>query len=220
MRKIIVGTFVSVDGVMQAPGGPEEDTSGGFTHGGWVAVEWDQAMNETLGALFTEPYDLLLGRKTYEIFAAHWPYSDEEPIASQFNAATKFVVTSNPKPLEWANSVTISGDVPAELARLKQEEGPPLIVQGSSVLIQTLLRHGLVDELRLIIFPLLLGTGKRLFQDGIAPSALKLVSSRTSSTGVVMATYAPDGPVRTGSFQSPEPSEAEIARRAKMRAEG
>jgi dihydrofolate reductase len=213
MRKIIVGAFVTLDGVMQAPGGPQEDTSGGFTHGGWVAVPWDEAMGETMGALFAEPFDLLLGRKTYEIFAAHWPYSDEEPIASQFNAATKFVATSWPKPLAWQNSVAIGGDVPAEIARLKQEDGPTLIVQGSSVLIQSLLSHDLVDEFRLLTFPLVLGTGKKLFGEGTMPAALKLTSSRTSSTGVVMATYVPDGEVRTGSFQSAEASEAEIARR-------
>jgi dihydrofolate reductase len=213
MRKIILGAFVTLDGVMQAPGGPGEDPTGGFTHGGWVAVPWDEAMGETMGALFAEPFDLLLGRKTYEIFAAHWPYSDEEPIASQFNAATKFVATSSPKPLAWQNSVAIRGDVPAEIARLKQEDGPTLIVQGSSVLIQTLLRHGLIDEFRLLTFPLVLGTGKKLFGEGTMPAALSLTSSRTSSTGVVMATYVPDGEVRTGSFQSTEATEAEIARR-------
>ncbi|HEY5711272.1 MAG TPA: dihydrofolate reductase family protein [Allosphingosinicella sp.] len=217
MRKIIVGAFVSLDGVMQAPGGPEEDPTGGFNHGGWVAVPWDQAMGEAMGALFTEPYDLLLGRKTYEIFAAHWPYSDEEPIASQFNKATKFVATSSPRPLAWQNSVAISGDVPAEIARLKEGDGPTLIVQGSTVLIQTLLEHGLVDEFRLLIFPLLLGAGKKLFGEGTIPGALKLSSSRTSSTGVVMATYLPDGAVRTGSFQLPEATEAELARREAIR---
>jgi dihydrofolate reductase len=220
MRKVIVGAFVSLDGIMQAPGGPEEDPTGGFAHGGWVAVPWDEAMGETMGALFAEPFDLLLGRKTYEIFAAHWPYSDEEPIASQFNAATKFVATSSPKPLSWQNSVAIGGDVPAGIARLKREDGPTLIVQGSSVLIQTLLRHKLVDELRLLTFPLVLGTGKKLFGDGVVPTALKLTSSRTSSTGVVMTTYVPDGEVRTGSFQSAEATETELARRETLKKEG
>lgn len=220
MRKIIVGAFVTLDGVMQAPGGPEEDRTGGFAHGGWVAVPWDDAMGETMGALFAEPFDLLLGRKTYEIFAAHWPYSDEEPIAGLFNAATKYVATSSTEPLAWQNSVAIGGDVPAQVARLKQEDGPTLLVQGSSVLIQSLLGHGLIDEYRLLIFPLVLGSGKRLFGEGTVPTALNLVASRTSSTGVVMATYLPAGDVRTGSFQLDEPTEAEVARRARMKPEG
>lgn len=219
MRKIIVGAFVSLDGIMQAPGGPDEDPTGGFAHGGWVAVPWDDSMGEAMGALFAEPFDLLLGRKTYDIFAAHWPYSDEEPIASQFNAATKFVATTSTQPLAWQNSVAINGDVPAEIARLKQEDGPTLIVQGSTVLIQTLLSHGLVDEFRLLIFPLVLGSGKRLFGDGAMAEALKLVASKTSSTGVVMVTYLPDGDVRTGSFAPEQPSEAEIVRREAMKEE-
>jgi dihydrofolate reductase len=219
MRKVVVGAFVTLDGVMQAPGGPDEDPTGGFVHGGWVAVPWDDSMGETMGALFAEPFALLLGRKTYEIFAAHWPYSDEEPIAGLFNAATKYVATSSTKLLAWQNSVAIGGDVPAQIARLKQEDGPTLLVQGSSVLIQSLLGHGLIDEFRLLIFPLVLGSGKRLFGEGTVPAALKLVASKTSSTGVVMATYLPAGDVRTGSFALEQPTDAEIARREEMKEE-
>jgi len=218
MRKIIVGAFVTLDGVMQAPGGPEEDPTGGFAFGGWVAVPWDDSMGQRMDALFAEPFDLLLGRTTYEIFAAHWPYVEDE-LAAKFNAATKYVATSSGQPLAWQNSVAITGDVPAEVARLKEEDGPTLIIQGSSVLIQSLLKEGLIDEFRLLIFPLVLGSGKRLFGDGTVPAALKLVDSRTSSTGVVMATYLPDGKVMTGSFALEEPTDAEIARREEMKKE-
>jgi dihydrofolate reductase len=219
MRKVIAATFVSLDGVMQAPGGPEEDPSGGFAHGGWVFPCWDEATGERLTALFAEPFDLLLGRRTYEIFAAHWPFIEDDPIADRFNAVTKFVATSSDEPLAWHNSVALRGDVPAEIARLRQEDGPNLLIQGSSVLIQSLLPRGLIDEFRLMTFPLLLGKGKRLFGDGTLPAALKLVDSRTSPTGVVMGTYRPEGPVRTGSFALDQPTEAEIARREKMKLE-
>jgi dihydrofolate reductase len=219
MRKLIVGTFVSLDGVMQAPGGPEEDPSGGFAFGGWTFPHWDEAMGERMDDLFTAPYDLLLGRKTYEIFAAHWPYMEGDPLADAFNAATKFVVTSSPEPLAWHNSVAIRGDVPAEIRRLKQEDGPTLIVQGSSVLIQTLLAHALIDELRLLVFPVLLGRGKKLFGEGTVPGALKLTDSALSTTGVIMSRYLPAGEVETGSFAQQQPSGAELARREKWRSE-
>ena len=219
MRKLIVGIFVSLDGVMQAPGAPEEDTSGGFAFGGWVFPHWDEALGAAMDELFREPFDLLLGRTTYDIFAAYWPYVEDNSIAERFNAVTKFVATSSPEPLAWHNSVALRGNVPAEIARLKEEDGPNLLVQGSSQLIQALLANGLVDELQLKTFPVLLGKGKRLFGEGSAPSGLKLVDSKISSTGVVMATYLPDGAVRTGSFAVEEPSEAEIARREKMRME-
>jgi dihydrofolate reductase len=214
MRKIVVGAFVSLDGVMQAPGAPDEDRTGGFAFGGWVFPHWDEAIGQYMSELFEAPFDLLLGRKTYEIFAAYWPYQTG-PIADPFNAATKFVVTSSPEPLAWHNSVAIHGDVPAELARLKQEDGPQLLVQGSSVLNHALFAHGLVDELQLLTFPVLLGRGKRLFDDGAMPGALKLVDSRTSTTGVVMARYRSDGEVPTGSFADDKPSQAELDRRAR-----
>ena len=209
MRRIVAATFVSLDGVMQAPGGPEEDQAGGFAYGGWVFPYWDEAGGEAMDALFAAPFDLLLGRRTYEIFAAYWPHQ-EDPIADRFNAVTKYVATSSPEPLAWQRSVAIRGDVPAELARLKREDGPTLLIQGSSVLIQSLLARGMIDELQLKVFPVLLGRGKRMFGEGSQPGAWRLTESKTSSTGVIMATYLPDGPVRTGSFAT---EEAETARR-------
>ena len=219
MRKIVVGAFVSLDGVMQAPGGPEEDRTGGFAFGGWVFPYWDDAMGTYMDELFQAEFDLLLGRRTYEIFAAHWPYIENDSIADRFNAVTKFVVTSSAEPLAWHSSVAIRGDVPAELARLKQEDGPTLLVQGSSTLNHALFAHGLVDELQLLTFPMLLGRGKRLFDEGSMPSGLELTDSRTSTTGVVMARYRSAGEVKTGSFASDEPSEAELARRSKWQKE-
>jgi dihydrofolate reductase len=220
MRKIVAATFLSLDGVMQAPGGPEEDTTGGFSHGGWTFHYWDEAMGEVMGKAFGEPFDLLLGRKTYEIFAAHWPYAgDEDPIAKAFNRVTKYVATSSDAPLTWQNSVALR-DVPADLAKLKRQDGPKLLIQGSSVLIQTLLKHDLIDELSLMVFPLVLGKGKRMFGEGAIPAALRLVESKASSTGVVMSRYRREGEIRTGSFAQAEPSEAEVARRERMAAEG
>jgi dihydrofolate reductase len=222
MRKVIAATFVSLDGVMQAPGGPDEDPTGGFKFGGWVAPCWDDAMSEAMGEIFGMPFDLLLGRKTYEVFAAHWPYIEGgDPIAEKFNAVTKYVATNSlPEPLAWKNSVILRGNVAAEIAKLKLERGPNLLLQGSSVLIQTLLANDLIDELNVLIFPLLLGSGKRLFGEGTMPVALKLTASKTSSTGVTMNTYHQDGAVRTGSFALAEPTDAEIARRKKMKQEG
>ena len=218
MRKVIAGAFVTLDGVMQAPGAPHEDPTGGFAHGGWTVDYWDDSMGERMDALFDAPFALLLGRRTYEIFAAHWPYY-EGPIAEKFNAATKFVATSSEEPLAWVNSVAISGDVPAEVAALKREDGPDLLIQGSSVLVQSLLADGLIDEFSLLTFPLVLGTGKRLFGGGTVPAALKLVDSQVSTTGVVMGRYVPAGPVHTGSFATQPPSEAELARRERWKRE-
>ena len=153
MRKLMVGTMISVDGVMQAPGGPEEDKEGGFAYGGWVFPHFDETVGGFVDELFAEPFDLLLGRKTYDIFAAYWPFQEGSPIADKFNAATKFVATSSAEPLAWHNSVAIRGNVAAEVARLKQEDGPNLVVQGSGRLLQALLADRLVDELRLMVFP-------------------------------------------------------------------
>ena len=219
MRRVVCAAFVSLDGVMQAPGGPEEDPTASFDHGGWVFPYWDEIVDAAMGESFGRPFDLLLGRKTWEIFAAHWPYTDEPP-ADLFNGVTKYVATSSPEPLAWANSVRLEGDVPAAVARLKQGDGPDLLTQGSSVLVQSLLAAGLVDELNLLVFPVLLGRGKKLFGDAAKPGELTLVSSQTSTTGVIIARYRPAGPVRTGSFQLAEPTDAEIARRARMKAEG
>jgi dihydrofolate reductase len=219
MRRVVVAGFVSLDGVMQAPGGPEEDPTGGFGFGGWTFPYWDEVMGAWMGESFAQPFDLLLGRKTYEIFAAHWPFTAEEP-AGLFNGVTKYVATSSMEPLAWANSVRLDGDVPAAVAALKQGDGPDLLTQGSSVLVQSLLEAGLVDELRLLIFPVLLGPGKRLLGVRAQPGELELVSSQVSTTGVILATYRPIGPIRSGSFQLAEPSAAELARRARMQAEG
>lgn len=219
MRQVIAATFLSLDGVMQAPGGPDEDPTGGFAHGGWTVNYWDKPMEQFMGSTMNAPFDLLLGRKTYEIFAAHWPYIQGEPIADKFNAVTKYVATSSTAPLEWKNSVALH-DAAADVARLKREEGPDLLIQGSGDLVQTLLAHDLIDEFRLMVFPLLLGKGKRLFGQGTLPAALKRVDSRVSGTGVTMGTYRRDGAVRTGSFVPAQPSARELARREKMKREG
>ncbi|HZB22327.1 MAG TPA: dihydrofolate reductase family protein [Gaiellaceae bacterium] len=200
MRKLTVNTFSTLDGVMQAPGGPEEDPTGGFEHGGWSAGYWDESMGEWMGEFMGKPFDLLLGRKTYEIFAAHWPHQRDEPGAEQLNSATKYVASRTLDSVEWENSQLLEGDAAEAVARLKEQDGPEIQVHGSSDLIQTLLEHGLVDELRVWIFPVVLGTGKRLFGDGAVPAGLELVDSRTASTGVVFLTYAPAGEIKYGSF--------------------
>ena len=221
MRKLAAAAFVSLDGVMQAPGGPPEDPTGGFAFGGWIVPYWDEPMGRFMGELFSSPFALLLGRNTYEIFAAHWPFVEAgHPIGESFNAAVKYVATSSAEPLTWANSVALRGDVAAEVARLKREDGPTLLTQGSSVLLQTLLAHDLIDEFRLLVFPLVLGPGKRLFGGGTRPGALKLVSNTVSTTGVVMGVYGRAGAISTGTFELAQPSEAEIARRERMKREG
>lgn len=218
MRRIVVATFVSLDGIMQAPGGPQEDPAGGFTLGGWTAPHFDAALGAAMGEIFGRPFDLLLGRKTYDIFAAHWPYVTDpnDPIAGIFNQVTKYVASrSNPK-LTWQNSRLLGVDIVAALQKLKSENGPDLLVQGSSELLQTLWKNGLVDEFSVLIFPVVLGKGKRLFGEGAIPAGLKLVKSKSYPTGVIVANYAPDGEVRTGSFQLAEPTEAELERRRKL----
>ncbi len=218
MRRVVASVFVSLDGVMQAPGGPEEDPSGGFAFGGWVFPYWDEQTGESISEIFAKPFDLLLGRRTYEIFAAFWPYQKDE-IGERFNSVTKYVATSSDEPLEWAKSVRLKGDVPAEIARLKESDGPDLLIQGSSVLIQSLLACHMIDELTVMTFPILLGQGKSPF-DAIAPGALRLEESKTSGKGVIIARYVPAGPIETGSFAQGEPSEAEIARRMRWPKEG
>ena len=213
MRKIVAATFVSLDGVMQAPGGPQEDPAGGFKFGGWTFHYWDDAMGAVMGETFSKPYALLLGRKTYDIFAAHWPHQKDDPIAESFNAVTKYVATHRPDSLSWHNSQSLGPDAVATLRKLKTEDGPDLLLQGSSDLIQTLLAHDLIDEISLLIFPLVLGKGKRLFGEGTMPAAFKLTRSQASSTGVIMATYERGGEIKVGSFASQAPSDAEIERR-------
>jgi dihydrofolate reductase len=196
MRKVITGAMVSLDGVMQAPGGPEEDPTGGFKFGGWVAPFFDEAFGNAVDTLFTPPYDLLLGRRTYEIFAAYWPFQDDA-IAKSFNSVTKYVASRKGVPLTWKDSVALR-DAATDVARMKKENGPNLVTQGSAALIQTLLAHDLIDELHLFTCPVLLGRGKRLFGEGAKPAGLKLVASKVSSTGVTISSYARAGAVKSG----------------------
>lgn len=200
MRKLIVSTFLTLDGVMQAPGGPGEDDSGGFAHGGWSVNYWDERMGEVMGEAMSARFDLVLGRKTYDIFAAYWPHATDEAGAKPLNDATKYVASRSHRDLEWSNSVLIHGDAAEGVAALKRGDGPELQVHGSGNLIQTLLRHNLVDEYRLWTFPVVIGSGKRLFSDGTVPAALKLVDNKVSTTGVVIGTYEPAGELVTGSF--------------------
>ena len=200
MRELIVTTFLTLDGVMQAPGGPEEDEAGGFAQGGWSVNYWDDAVGQFMDETMGVPFDLVLGRKTYDIFAAFWPHAPEEAGGKPLNDATKYVASRGRPELEWSRSVLIGGDVAEGIAALKQEDGPQLQVHGSGDLIQTLLRHGLVDRFRLLIFPVVVGSGKRLFSEGTVPSGLRLIGGSISSTGVIMGTYEPAGEIATGSF--------------------
>jgi dihydrofolate reductase len=198
MRKIIVLSFVSLDGVMQGPGGPTEDTSGSFTLGGWTVPYFDEFLGEAMGEQMGKPFDLLLGRKTFEIFASYWPYQEEEP--NPIHEATKYVASNTLTEHSWQKSVFLNGNVPAKIQQLKQQDGPDLQVHGSATLIQTLLAHDLVDELWLKIFPVTLGTGKRLFGEGTIPAAYSLVESSASPSGVIVASFRRAGEVKTGSF--------------------
>ena len=213
MRTLAVNTFMSLDGVMQAPGGPEEDPTGGFTLGGWGVPYFDDEMMEAVAR--SAPYELLLGRGTYEIFAGHWPY-DEGPIADHLNSTRKHVASRTLERAEWNNSVVIEGDVAEYVAALKAEDGPEIQVHGSPGLIQTLLEHDLVDEYRLWIFPVVLASGKPFFGEGAIPVALRLVDSRVTKTGVTVNTYARAGAIETGSFEFDEPTERELGRRRKL----
>jgi dihydrofolate reductase len=199
MRKVIVLSFVSLDGVMQAPGGPEEDESGGFKYGGWTVPYFDEKAGEEMDAQMNHPFDLLLGRKTYDIFASYWPKHTEGPAAA-LNNAHKYVASHRPMKLEWQNSTQLKGDAAEAVRKLKAGDGPELQVHGSSDFIQTLLKNDLVDELWLKIFPVTLGGGKRLFGDGTSPAAFKVVKSTAMPSGVIFASYVRDGEVKTGSF--------------------
>ena len=200
MRRLIVITFLSLDGVMQAPGGQGEDDDGGFSHGGWSTSYWDEPMVQVMSDATSGPFDLLLGRRTYEILGAYWPHSPEEPGAKPLNDATKYVVSRGRPALTWEPSVLIEGDAAAGITTLKADGGPDLVVFGSGNLIQTLLRHELVNRFHLWVFPVVLGSGKRLFSDGAVPTALTLVDSTASTTGVVMGTYEPAGELLTGAI--------------------
>ena len=220
MRKIRTATFVSLDGVMQAPGGPDEDPTGGFRYGGWVWPHFDEASGGLMDEAMGRDYDLLLGRRTYEIFAAYWPQMDDE-IGRTFNAVNKYVVAGPETSLTWANSHRLEGD-PAEAVRaLKATEGRDLLIQGSSEVIHTLLAQGLIDRLTVLTFPILLGQGKRLFDDSAQPGAWTLTRTRQTTTGVTSYTYErTDQPPPTGSFGEIEPGPAELARRARWAREG
>jgi dihydrofolate reductase len=222
MRRVIIGAFVSMDGVMQAPGGPHEDPTKGFKYGGWVFPLADDVFGEAIGKIFSQPFDLLLGRKTYEIFAAHWPYAEGGPndfIAKTFNSITKYVATRKGLNLAWKGSVAL-GDAGSDVAKLKREDGPALLTQGSTDLIQTLLAEDLVDEINLFTFPIVLGHGKKLFGGGSIPAAFRLTASLTSPNGILIAKYVRDGEVKTGDYTMDPPTPAEIARREKMKREG
>jgi dihydrofolate reductase len=213
MRKLTGAVFLSLDGVMQAPGGPNEDPSGGFRFGGWTFPYWSEDMSAPFGKIIDAEYDLLLGKRTYDIFAAYWPYNQDNPIGAKFQRINKYVLTHSDEPLTWDNSHNMSGDTAHAVAELKRSSGRDLLIQGSSSLYVPLLAAGLIDRLVLMSFPVLLGRGKRVFDGSESPGALKLVDHFVSSTGVVMATYEPAGEVPTGTFETKPPSEAELERR-------
>jgi dihydrofolate reductase len=217
MRKLIASTFVSLDGILQAPGGPDEDPTG-FPHGGWVFPFFDEDTDVSGAGFDGKDRELVLGRKTYEIFEAYWPYqAKDDPTAQTLNAAKKHVATRTLKaPLEWNNSTILAGDVVTAVKKLKATPGKDLQIIGSGNLIQTLQAAGLIDEYNVWTFPVVLGRGKRLFEQGARASALRLVESKVSKLGVVMSRYVPAGEVKSGSFVQNEPSAKELARRAKM----
>jgi dihydrofolate reductase len=200
-RQIITTTFVTLDGVMQAPGGPKEDTSGGFKQGGWSANYWDELMGKIMTSFMELPFELLLGKQTYEIFAAFWPNTDQDQsVAKPFNATKKYVVSHSPAELTWQNSTLITGNVEEDIKKLKAMDAPDLWVHGSGNLIQTLLKNDLIDRMHVWTFPVTVGGGKRLFAEGTLPVGFKLVESQSSTTGVTIATYEPEGPLETGSL--------------------
>ncbi|MEV6491728.1 dihydrofolate reductase family protein [Actinoplanes sp. NPDC051633] len=200
MRKLLVTAFLTLDGVHQAPGAPDEDKSGEFAYGGWAFPHWDDAISQRMDETMSRPFDLVLGRKTYDIFAGFWPNAPEEAGGKPLNDATKHVASRGKPTLEWQHSHLIEGDVPEGIAALKAQDGPELQVHGSANLVQTLMRHNLVDEYQLFIFPVLVGSGRRLFADGAVPSGLKLLKGEVTPKGALIANYAPDGELRTGSF--------------------
>jgi dihydrofolate reductase len=217
MRRLIASTFASLDGIMQAPGGPEEDLTGGFAFGGWMFNFQDEAMDISTSGFDGSGREVVLGRRTYEIFEAYWPYqSDDNPIARTLNAAKKYVASRILTKVHWNNSTLLQGDVVSAMSALKAQPGPDLQIIGSGNLIQTLQAASLIDEYNVWTFPVVLGRGKRLFGENAKPSMLRLVRSQVSATGVVMSTYVPGGDIRLGSFASVAPSEKELARRKKM----
>ena len=216
MRKLSGAVFTSLDGVMQAPGGKEEDPTCDFRHGGWVQPLWGADMGPFEAVIMGE-YDLLLGKRTYDIFAAYWPYNQDDPIGEKFQRIDKYVLTHSDEPLEWENSHPLSGDTAEAVAKLKKTEGRDLLIQGSSTLYLPLLSARLIDRLMLMTFPILLGHGKSIFDGSEKAGTMKLVDHFVTNAGVVMTTYEPAGDVQTGSFETKPPSEAEMERREKMR---
>ena len=218
MRKLTGAVFMSIDGVMQAPGGPEEDPSGGFEKGGWVAPFWSENMGP-FEKLIMDDYDLLLGKRTYDIFSGYWPYNQDNPIGEKFQRINKYVLTHGDDPLAWENSHKLAGSSAADaVAKLKESSGRDLLIQGSSTLYPPLLSARLIDRLVLLTFPVLLGAGKSIFSGSESPSGLTLADSFTTDKGVVISTYEPAGDVPTGSFETKAPSEQEVERREKMEA--
>jgi len=200
--RLTLHTFLTLDGVLQAPGAPEEDRDGGFAYGGWSFPYGDRDFGAAVSGWFGHASAFLLGRRTYEIFAAHWPHVTDpgDPVAGKLNALPKYVASTTLTSAQWRNTTLLGGDVAEQVAKLKEQPGDELQVHGSGALARTLIEHDLIDEYRLLFFPVHLGTGKKLFRDGAAPAALRLVSASTTSTGVIIATYQPDGPVRLGSY--------------------
>ncbi|GIK59518.1 MAG: dihydrofolate reductase [Ignavibacteriota bacterium] len=219
MRKLIINTFVTLDGVMQAPGGPEEDPTSNFNFGGWSFHYWDEVMGNFMDEFMSKPFELLLGRKTYEIFAAHWPYITNDPVADKFNATKKYVASRTVNKLNWANSILIKSNVENEIKKIKEQNGPELQVHGSSNLIKTLVNENLVDQFNIWTFPVTVGKGKQLFGEGVNASNLKLVDVKSSGTGVIIATYQPAGGLKLGSFALEDETEEELARRRKLASE-
>jgi dihydrofolate reductase len=215
MRKLTGAVFQSLDGIMQAPGGPQEDPSGGFKFGGWSFAFWDGSMEQPFGKVIEADYDLLLGKRTYDIFSAYWPYNQDNPIGAKFQRINKYVLTHSDEPLTWENSSKLSGDTAAAVSELKKSEGRDLLIQGSSTIYPQLLSAGLIDRLLLMTFPVLLGRGKSIFDGTQRPGRMSMTDHFVSDSGVTFATYEPAGDVPTGSFETKEPSEAELKRREK-----
>ena len=216
MRKLTGAVFISLDGVMQAPGGPDEDPTSGFTLGGWTHPFFTGDMGPFEG-IISGGYDLLLGRRTYDIFAAYWPDNRDNPIGEKFQRINKYVLTHSDRPLAWENSHRLAGETAAAVGELKKSEGRDLLIQGSSTLYPPLLSAGLIDRLLLMTFPVLLGKGKSIFDASQRPSRMKLTEHHVSDNGVVFAIYEPNGEVETGSFATKPPSEAELELRERIK---
>lgn len=216
MRKLTGAVFQSLDGVMQAPGGPEEDPTGDFALGGWSFHFWDSSMERPFGKVIESDYDLLLGKRTYDIFSAYWPHNLDNPIGARFERINKYVLTHSEEPLDWENSSKLSGDTATAVAELKKSEGRDLLIQGSSTLYPPLLSARLIDRLLVMTFPVILGSGKSIFDGSERPGRMKMTEHFVSDSGVMFATYEPDGEVPIGSFASASPSAAELERRARV----